>query len=175
MSSSKRIIFVIDTSAIINQIQFAAEDIQLVTPPLVEKEMYDKGLRETVELLIATKKLGIIEPTAASLDEVKKTAIQLGDLSYLSEPDQHLLALALDFSRKEVQPIVVTDDYSIQNVARHLSLNYKTATQAGIREIIRWQTYCSACGYKDPAQTGKGPCPVCGTPLKRRAIRKQAI
>ncbi len=175
MPSSKLIIFVIDTSAIINQIQFSAEDIQLATPPLVEKEMYDKGLKDTVELLIATNKLEIIEPTAVSLDEVKKTATQLGDLSNLSEPDQHLLALALDLSRKKVQPIVVTDDYSIQNVARRLSLDYKTATQPGIREIIRWQTYCSACGYKNPTQTKKGPCPVCGTPLKRRAIRKQSI
>jgi UPF0271 protein len=175
VANSKSLIFVIDTSAIFNRIHYAVEDIQLATTPLLEKEMYKKGLKDTIELLLATNKLQIIEPTARSLKKIRKVAIQLGDLSNLSDPDQHLLALALDLTGQDFAIVIITDDYSIQNVARRLSIEYKPASHPGIRELIRWETYCSACGHKAPQLVPDEPCPVCGTPIKRRAIRKKPI
>lgn len=175
MTSPKPLIFVIDTSAIFNRIQYAVEDIPLATTPLLEKEMHQKGLKDSIDLLIATQKLRIIEPTAASLAKVRQTASQLGDLPYLSEPDQQLLALALDLLDQNFAPVVLTDDYSIQNVAQRLSLEFKATNQPGIREVLTWETYCSACGHKDPKLTKEEPCPICGTALKRRAIRNRRI
>jgi UPF0271 protein len=168
-------IFVIDTSAVIHRIHFAAENIQLATTPLLEEEMHKKGLKDLIDLLISTKKLKIIEPTTASLQRIRKVAAQLGDLKTLSEQDQHLLALALDLRERSFHPIVVTDDYSIQNVAKELDLEIKSMTQRGIREVIQWETYCNACGHKDPSLTKGDPCPVCASPLKRRAIRKKTV
>ncbi|MFX0170055.1 MAG: NOB1 family endonuclease [Candidatus Hodarchaeota archaeon] len=168
-------IFVIDTSAIIHRIQYTAEDVRLATTPLLEKEMREKGLKESVDLLIATQKLQVITPTTTALQRVRKAASQLGDLSFLSEPDQHLLALALDLRDQTFHPIVVTDDYSIQNVAKQLGLDIKSVTQRGIREIIRWEIYCKACGYQDAMMTKDEPCPVCGSPVKRRAIDKESL
>ncbi len=175
MPPQKPLIFVIDTSAIYRQLQFTAEDIQLATTPIVEKEMQQKGLKDTIELLLATEKLRIIEPTSQSLDKVKATASQLGDLPYLSEPDQQLLALALDLDSQNFHVVVITDDYSIQNVAKRFSLEFKSASTSGIREVIIWETYCSACGHKEPKSTKEDVCPVCGTTLKRRAVHKEQI
>ena len=175
MTTHKPRIFIIDTSALFNRINYAAEDIRLATTPLLEKEMHQKGLKDTLELLLATDKLRIIEPTAASLEKIHKVAMQLGDLSNLSDPDQQLLALAIDLSHQDFDVVIITDDYSIQNVARRLSISYKPASHPGIREVIKWETYCSACGHKAPKLVHKEPCPVCGTPIKRRAIRKQPI
>ncbi len=171
----KPLIFVVDTSAVYRQIQFTVEDVQLATTPIIEKEMYRKGIKETIDLLKATEKLQIIEPTPQSLEKVKTTATQLGDLPYLSEPDQQLLALALDLDSQNFHVVVLTDDYSIQNVAKRLSLEFKSASTSGIREIINWETYCSACGHKEPKSTKDDICPVCGTILKRRAVRKEQI
>ncbi|MFW9985268.1 MAG: NOB1 family endonuclease [Candidatus Odinarchaeota archaeon] len=175
MAIAKPRIFIIDTSALFNRIHYAAENIRLATTPLLEKEMYQKGLKDTLELLLATDKLQIIEPTAVSLEKIREVALQLGDLSNLSNPDQQLLALALDLSRQDFDVVIITDDYSIQNVAQRLSIGYKPASLPGIREIIKWETYCGACGHKDPKLIPGEPCPICGTPIKRRAIRKQSL
>jgi len=175
LNPAAQTIFVIDTSALFHRIHYAAEDIQLATTPIIENEMYKKGLKELIDLLVATAKLKIISPTTASLGRVQAVAAQLGDLKTLSEPDQHLLALALDLREQSFQAIVVTDDYSIQNVARKLDLEIKTMTQRGIREVIQWETYCKACGHKDSTLAKEDPCPVCGSPLRRRAVRKKSI
>jgi UPF0271 protein len=174
LSSKRSLIFVIDTSAIYGQIQYTIEDIKLVTPPIIEKEMYKKGLKDTIDLLKATEKLRIIKPSPQSLEKVKTIATQLGDLPYLSDPDQQLIALALDLVTPEHQVVVVTDDYSIQNVAKQLSLDVKSASTPGIREVINWETYCRACGHIEPKSTTEEICPVCGTTLRRRAIRKES-
>lgn len=175
MPPKKPLIFVIDTSAIFNRIQYAAEDIQLVTTPLLEKEMRQKGLKETVDMLLSAQKLRILEPTPTSLGKVRDVANQLGDLDNLSDPDLDLLALALDLTTQNHCPVLVTDDYSIQNVAQSLSLEFRGTNQPGIREVIQWETYCSACGNKASDMSKDEPCPVCGTPLKRRAIKKEPI
>ncbi len=175
MSQKKPLIFVIDTSAIFSRIQFAAEDIQLVTTPLLEEEMQQKGLKATVDMLINAQKLRILEPTPTSLRKVRDVANQLGDLDNLSDPDLDLLALALDLTTQNDNPVLVTDDYSIQNVAQSLSLKFRGTNRPGIREVIQWETYCSACGHRAPDLSKDEPCPVCGTSLKRRAIKKEPI
>lgn len=169
------LIFVIDTSALYNHEQFTAEDIQLAIPPIIEKEMYQKGLKDTIELLKVTKKLQVLEPTTHSLKKVKATATQLGDLPSLSDPDQQLLALALDLKSQNSHVVIITDDYSIQNVAKRLSLEFKSASTPGIREIINWEIYCPACGHKESKSSKEEICPICGTPLKRRAVHKKRI
>jgi UPF0271 protein len=175
MSRFRPLILVVDTSALMAQVQYAAPDVELATTPLLLDEMHKHGLEETVQTLVDTQKMRILAPTQASLKTVVEAAKSLGDLKYLSEPDQQLLALALDLSQQGYRAVVLTDDYSIQNVAQRLSIDIRGVGQAGIRSVIEWETYCSACHRRFPSGAKGDICPVCGTPLKRRARRKQQV
>ncbi|MFX1563544.1 MAG: NOB1 family endonuclease [Promethearchaeota archaeon] len=175
MSQPSQVIFVIDTSALVGRLHYAAHDIQLATTPLLVNEMHRHGLKDVVQMLLDAQKLRIQKPTSESLKAVVEAATSLGDIAYLSKPDQHLLALALDLSKQDYHVIVLTDDYSIQNVAKQLSLNYRPIGEHGIREIIQWETYCPGCKRRFYDYAKGDSCPVCGTPLKRRSIKKRQI
>lgn len=175
MSHPPPVIFVVDTSALVGRLQYAAHDIQLATTPLLVKEMLRHGLKDVVQLLRDTQKLRILEPTLESVKAVVDAATSLGDLANLSKPDRQLLALALDLSKQDYHVVVLTDDYSIQNVAQQLSIIFRPIGEHGIREIIQWETYCRACKRRFHDHAKGEPCPICGTILKRRAARKRQI
>jgi UPF0271 protein len=137
--------------------------------------MKRKGLDDTVQMLLNSGKLRILEPTPSSINAVVEAATALGDLQYLSEPDKQLLALALDLTRQGYRAVVLTNDYSIQNISSALSIEFRPTGERGIREIIKWKTYCPGCSRQFPKRTKGEECPVCGTPLKRRAVKKRVI
>ncbi|HEX69286.1 MAG TPA: hypothetical protein ENG10_03210, partial [Candidatus Bathyarchaeota archaeon] len=47
-----------------------------------------------------------------------------GDFKYLSQADIEVLALALQLKNSGENPTVVTDDYSMQNVANKLGIEF---------------------------------------------------
>lgn len=175
MSNSASVIFVVDTSALLGRLQYAAEEVLLVTTPVIIREMIRRGLRDRIQLLQDTQKLQVLEPSDLAMRSVADAAIGLGDLPYLSDADRQLIALAVDLQKQNYHVILLTDDYSIQNVATHLSIEFRSPTQRGIREVIQWETYCNACKQQYPELAKNEPCPICGTPLKRRATKKQQI
>lgn len=69
---------------------------------------------------VESGRIRIIEPTLETIDEVKASATSAGDSFYLSKTDLQVLALALEFKRRGYDPQIVTDDYSIQNIAKKL-------------------------------------------------------
>ncbi len=175
MVGSRDTIIVVDTSALMGQSQFAAYDVLFATTPIILKEMMRQGLNDLITLLQETDKLRVVMPSQKAQEKVFATAKELGDQSVLSKADKQLLALAVDFLQQDYHVILLSDDYSIQNVAKYLGIEIHPSHQPGIREIIQWETYCSACkGTFSDFETGK-PCPVCGTVLTRRAIKKQQI
>ena len=99
-------------------------------------------------------------PSAASVKKICETSIQTGDAPRLSEADKEILALAYDMKDTG---LLLTDDYSIQNVARRLGIKYSSVTQKGIRRVRRWGYQCSGCGRS--SDTG-GECLVCGSPMR---------
>jgi UPF0271 protein len=175
MTDSHSFILVVDTSALMAQVQYAAPDVELATTPLLLDEMRHHGLEETVQTLLDTRKMRILTPTQESMEAVVRVAKSLGDLQYLSSADQQLLALALDLSQHGYSPVVLTNDYSIQNVAQQLSIEVRGVGQVGIRDVIEWETYCPACHRRFPGEAKGNTCPMCGTPLKRRARRKKRV
>jgi UPF0271 protein len=175
MTNSRPFILVVDTSALMAQVQYAAPDVELATTPLLLDEMRRHGLEETVQTLVDTQKMRVLTPTRASIGAVAAAAKGSGDLQYLSDADQELVALALDLSQQGYSPVVLTDDYSIQNVAQRLSIEVRGVGQVGIRDVIEWETYCKACHRRFPGGAKGDICPICGTPLRRRARRKQRV
>lgn len=145
---------VLDSSALFSMEQLPEGDI--VCPPGVidELERYkDRRLELWGDLL------RVSDCTKQSLDKVKATAAKSGDLGRLSPVDLTVLALAAD-----VDGIVMTDDYSIQNVAKIMGIPYRAVGTEGIRKVEKWNYKCIGCGkwYKEKMDE----CPICGHSMK---------
>jgi UPF0271 protein len=102
------------------------------------------------------------------LKRVEECSIQVGDSFFLSETDKHVLALALELKTTACDPQIVTDDYSIQNVAKRLGIEFTSLATLGIRRVLEWIRYCPACHREYAANSAFTECVVCGTQLKRK-------
>jgi len=92
----------------------------------------------------------------------------VGDTFFLSETDKQILALALELKGSGSTPRIVTDDYSIQNVATKLGIEFASLATFGIRRLLEWVRYCPACRREYPADYASTRCTVCETELKRK-------
>ncbi len=151
---------ILDTSALLSGMDFEGE---LYTSQHILDELRRQGTDPRMEALLETK-VQLREPSAKAIAETRRKAAATGDVRRLSPTDVQVLALALD-----LRGTVVTDDYSIQNVAKELGVPYRGAGLAEIREGVEWHYRCTGCGryFQEPLET----CPVCGSPVKttRRA------
>ena len=114
-------------------------------------------------------------PRNSFLQEVKEASKRVGDIRYLSEADLQVLALALELKNIGLNPSIVTDDYSIQNVANQVGVNFASLMTYGIRFRFNWILYCPACYRKYPSDYRFKSCEVCGTKLKRKPLRKTPL
>ncbi|MBU5537123.1 MAG: hypothetical protein KQA38_00985 [Candidatus Aenigmarchaeota archaeon] len=153
---------VLDTSAIIYLNDFRIFD-EIFTVSEVIDEVKDK-----INMLkLAGMKFKIVDPTESSVNEVKETAKETGDLEKLSKADIKILALA-----KENKLDIVSDDYSIQNVAEKLGINYISLFSKKITKFIRWGLYCGNCKN---FSKNKKVCSKCGNKLTRRPVSEEFI
>ena len=97
------------------------------------------------------------EATAA----VDATARAAGTLARLSPADRSLLALAL-----EMRATLVTDDYTVLDVARRIGVATQTVNQVGIAGTLDFRPRCSGCGRWFDAMPKRDECTVCGSPVK---------
>ncbi|MFQ6086512.1 MAG: NOB1 family endonuclease [Candidatus Bathyarchaeia archaeon] len=124
---------------------------------------------------VENRKLKLRAPKAEFLDRVKESSRDVGDMLFLSDVDLQVLALALELKSAGNEPLIVTDDYSIQNVADQLGLEFAPLMTFGIRFRLHWIRYCPACRRKYPPDYKHRKCEVCGTELKRKPLRKTAL
>ncbi|MEM2282701.1 MAG: hypothetical protein QXH26_04045 [Candidatus Hadarchaeales archaeon] len=106
----------------------------------------------------------ILTPSSASVEEVSKLAGRMGEK--LSKTDLKILALALDLEREGKNPVILTDDYSIQNLAGMLGMKFSSLNTPGIKRILRWRLVCPSCGKSYPSSERE--CRICGSPLVRK-------
>lgn len=153
---------VLDASAFLTGRPFSGD---LFTVPEVLPEVRRHGLTPPLEALLDNQ-VTILAPSSEARTRVAAAARSTGDAPRLSPTDVALLALALDLGA-----ILVTDDYSIQNVAHSLSLQYEGVLEPGIREQWTWTYRCSGCGKK--WTEWRKDCPTCGAPLRTARPRRQ--
>ncbi len=120
-------------------------------------------------------KLKVKTPSIHFLDRVKESSKAVGDVLYLSQVDLQVLALALELKSTSHDPLIVTDDYSIQNVANQIGVDFASLMTFGIRYRLYWILYCPACHRKYPSDYKFKTCQVCGTELRRKPLRKTSI
>lgn len=166
-------VLVLDSSAFIMGYDSLMIEEKQYTTPLVREELVGENFTWLrFKMAYETGKLKLLSPSAKAIKIIIKTAKTTGDLERLSEVDTEVLAVAEDLRDEGFSPIIISDDYSIQNVANQLKLEYAPLSTLGIRYRFRWIYYCPACRRKYPQNTSTKECSVCGTPLKKRAIKR---
>ena len=144
---------ILDSSAL-----FSMENLpdDSVCPPGVVDELrrYDDPRLDRWGDLLRTS-----DCTSASMDAVKAAAKKSGDIGRLSDVDVTVIALALD-----LEGIILTDDYSIQNVAKIMGIEYRPVGMKGIKKVEKWNYQCTGC--KKWFKENSPECPICGHSLR---------
>jgi UPF0271 protein len=175
LETGKKII-VLDTSALIAGFDPFSIDEEQYTVPTVEEEMAENSLSGVrFKTALENGKVKVRTPNSASLKKVKTFAAAVGDAFFLSETDIEVLALALEFKTSRYSPIIATDDYSIQNVANQMRIEFAPLATFGIRNRLEWIRYCPACHRKYPTDYTSARCKVCGTELKRKPLKRNPL
>jgi UPF0271 protein len=171
-NNQRKRVIVLDTSAFLAGFDPFSLSEEQVTVPKVEEE-----IRKNSMILVRFKtalengKLKVKAPSEEFLNKVKASSTKVGDSFLLSETDKQLLALALELKATGYAPQIVTDDYSIQNVATQLGIEFLALATFGIKRLLEWIRYCPACHREYPANCSSKECLVCGTELKRKPRR----
>ena len=171
-TKKKSTIFILDTSAILSGKTIAPDDTILVTTEGVSNELQPGGRDYRAFLFLQERGLAINSPSKEAIKRIHQIATETGDISRLSKADIEVLALALDINQ-EKEAIVITDDYSIQNVAHALNINFKSISQDGITKSFKWTYRCSGCGKK--FNENIKTCPICGALTKTIISHKKDI
>lgn len=149
--------YVLDTSAILSGKDLPA-DCELFSSPKILEEIKHGRMKRQLDYLIESG-LKVISPSEETLMDIISAAEKTGDIARVSQADLEILGLA-----KEMDAVLLTDDYSIQNLASELDVKYKGISQDGITKTIKWRIRCTGCGrYWDKMHES---CPVCGSQLK---------
>jgi UPF0271 protein len=166
-------VFILDTSAFLSGKPLNFENAVLVTTTLIDDEVKPGG--KDFQNLQFLKEKGLIlkKSSLESEKEIEKTSKKTGDLERLSTFDREILALALDETKDGKSVIILTDDYSIQNVASCLKIRFESISQNGITKKFKWINRCRGCGkkFKDNISV----CPICGSDTKKIVINSEEI
>ncbi len=159
----------LDSSAILSGKSFSGE---LFTSPSIMEEFSPGGRSWRSVQFLKSAGMRILSPSHYYLKKIREAAKRTGDDGRLSKADEEILALALELNADR-ESLLLTDDYSIQNVAKEVGIPYSSIIQEGIKEKFRWRYRCEGCGRffegnkdKDKRKE-KRKCPICGSELKK--------
>ncbi len=149
---------VLDTGFFLAGLDPLSLDGQAMTTPEVRDEVV-KGFPGRKMDYYLDGGLILASASEESLEKVRLAASGTGDSGRLSETDISVIALAL-----ERDAVLLTDDYSIQNICTVLDIPYTGLKERGIKEVWEWKYRCTGCKrvYDGPLQE----CPVCGSSVK---------
>jgi UPF0271 protein len=138
------------------------------TTDLVVKEISHRK-RKIVSItdLVETGRLKVYNPSSISVQLVKNAAMRSGDFSRISETDVSVLALAVELKDRCLDVTIISDDYSVENLAGILGMKRVSVMTGGIQRVVEWLIFCPGCG-KVFQDRGVSACDVCGSALKRK-------
>ncbi|MFQ6061441.1 MAG: NOB1 family endonuclease [Thermoplasmata archaeon] len=144
--------YVLDSSALLSGKDLLLND--MYSTPEVIREVKKKGVTPQLLSIIETK-VEVRSPSEEGVALVLEYAERTGDTKRLSAVDVGILALAL-----EMEATILTDDYSIQNVANEMGVSYRGLSFPEIGKRIEWGYRCTGC--RKQYEEWKENCPVCG-------------
>lgn len=138
------------------------------TTPEVIHEVKKLHTRIKIEGMVESKVLKIRSPEESYYKYLEKVSLKMGEKQALSKTDKSLLALAIMFIHEKKDPIIISDDYSIQNISTKLGIESKGLSSKGIKKVIEWRIYCPGCKKKYEKTSVDRTCLICGTQLMRK-------
>ncbi|MCK9312450.1 MAG: nucleotide-binding protein [Methanocorpusculum sp.] len=148
--------YILDSSYFFGDYPLSGE---LFTTPDVVDELKDLASKMRYEILVENG-LVVTEPEPDAICLAENAALKSGDARVLSDTDISVIALG-----KTLDGTVVSDDFAVQNVCRHLKIPVQNILQRKAKKRV-WKQICSGCGAEIPA--GETDCPICGSaPIKR--------
>ena len=162
----------LDTSAFIQGFDSSDGETMLYTTPLVLDEIRDEMARMRVSNWEQTGKLVIQMPNQSFSKYVFGKAQTMGEARTLSKTDHSVLALTHQLTTEGITATLVSDDYSVQNVADKIGLQYRGMNTQGIKRRFTWIHYCPGCRKQYVKPQLDNVCPICGTELKRKPSKK---
>ena len=167
---------ILDTSALLSGFDPLLIGEEQYTVPAVKRELRENGMTWIrFKTAVENGRLKLVEPNQIFMKKVKDAAVKVGDQFFLSEVDQQILSLALQLKNQGYASSIVTDDYSIQNVADQLSIEFVSLATFGIRLRLIWTRYCPACHKEYAPDHTSTTCNICGSQLRRKAKRKKKL
>ena len=167
---------ILDASAFYAGIPFASSEKCFTTQDVFDEIKHIKRDHNAVEVLLETKRLEIMMPDTEYVEKVLLKSKDTGDFQNLSAGDISVIALCLQLKAE-----MVTDDFAVSNLSKHLNLKVVPVMTKGITHIANWIYFCSGC-QKTFSKISK--CPLCGNKLSRKLgkwqpstspVRKRAI
>ena len=155
---------VLDASAIIHGYNPVIEEGEHYTTPEVLEEVESKKI--IVDQALSFGKLKIMSPNKECINKVEEIVKKTGD--NLSKQDIGILALALNLNA-----ILYTDDYGIQNVAKKLNIEVRGISFKPTDKDFVWRKVCEGCKKLYPADYEEEVCEICGSPLKRKMVKSR--
>jgi endoribonuclease Nob1 len=162
-------VYVLDASAIIGG--FISKELKNFITATVISEIKDTKSRIKLESAIDDGYITIMEPDPIDIKKVTDVIDKSGDVLRLSTVDINLVALAFKLKRELIDPTVVTDDYSMQNVLKIVGIEYRSILTEGINEIYGWVKVCKGCKKKYPPEYDLDECEICGTRIIKKRIK----
>lgn len=132
-----------------------------MTPSRVVSELKDLRGKARLEVLIS-QGLIISDPGEEAISAVIAASKKSGDTGVLSQTDIDVLALAY-----EVHGAIYTDDFALQNTARHLEITINPILQRKSQAKV-WKLRCIGCGRYYETIPVDSLCEVCGSQVKRK-------
>lgn len=166
----KSTLYILDSTALIaGQTDFSRKEFA-TTPSVLSEVIHEESVKNVVEVAVDCGQLEVSRPSEDNVREVERIAVSTGDRIKLSRTDIDVLALALEKIKAGINVVVISDDYSIQNLARRMGIKTVGVIHPGIRKQITWVTYCPVC-RSEYGVSDLNVCTKCGVELKRRPAK----
>ncbi len=133
-----RNVYVVDSGFFIEGINVNISDVY--TTSHVEKEIKSYIARIRIESL-KSQGLKIVEIDDKDIDNIKKRL----NCKNLSDTDISLIALCFKLREKGYNPVLITNDYSLQNIAKILGFEVLGIGSKRIRKVYFPIKYCKNC------------------------------
>lgn len=156
---------VLDASAFYAGIPFASQEKCFTTQAVFDEIKHIKKSHDAITALIDAKRLEVIDPDAKYIEKVLLKAKDTGDFHSLSKQDISVVALCMQLKAE-----LITDDFAVSNIARHLNLSVIPVMTSGISTVVDWVYFCLGC---QKSFSHISQCPLCGNKLRRKLSKRK--